>query len=91
MHKFFGIIPARSGSSRIKGKNMQLLGDKPLIQHTLEAVLSSREIDYSIVTSDDTEIIALAQKIGVDAPFVRPIALARDNSLAVDFVKHALE
>jgi len=91
MHKFFGIIPARAGSSRIKNKNMQLLDGKPLIQHTFEAALNSNNINYTIVSTDDQNIISFALKMGINAPFVRPDSLAQDDSLVVDAVNHALK
>ena len=32
------IIPARGGSKGVKGKNIKLLGNRPLIAHTIEAL-----------------------------------------------------
>jgi CMP-N,N'-diacetyllegionaminic acid synthase len=91
MSEFFGIIPARAGSTRIKNKNMQLLDGKPLIQHTFEAALNSNNINYTIVSTDDQNIISLALKMGINAPFVRPDSLAQENSLVIDAVNHALK
>jgi len=91
MNNIFGIIPARKGSTRIKNKNMQLLAGKPLIQHTFEAVFNSKNVNYSIVSTDDENIISLALNMGISAPFVRPTTLAQENSLVVDAIKHALE
>lgn len=34
------IIPARSGSKRIKNKNIKLIENKPLIVHTIEIAKS---------------------------------------------------
>ncbi len=91
MHKHFGIIPARSGSKGIPHKNMQLIGDKPMLQYTLEAAKQSRKLDSCILTSDDPEAIALSEKVGVNAPFVRPEHLIKDNSATNDVIKHALD
>ena len=90
MHKYFAIIPARAGSKGINRKNMQLLGDKPMLQYTLEAALASREIDYCILSSDDSEAISLATKMGVRASFVRPPELSGDHSSIVAVIEHAL-
>ena len=38
---FLAIIPARAGSKRIPNKNLQLIGNKPMIQFTIEAAISS--------------------------------------------------
>lgn len=91
MHRYFGIIPARSGSKGIPHKNMQLIGNKPMLQYTLEAAKQSCKLDCCILTSDDPEAIALSKKVGVNTPFVRPEHLSKDNSSTSDVIKHALD
>lgn len=90
MYKYFGIVPARAGSKGIPKKNLQLIGDKPMLRYTLEAVVKSIEIDCCILSSDDSEAISLATKMGVSAPFVRPPELAGDQSSTIDVIEHAL-
>ncbi len=85
------IIPARGGSKGIKNKNMQLIGEKPMIQYTFEAATASRKLDTTILTSDDRDIIAFAKKIGIHVPFVRPSSLAKDDTPIIEVIKHALE
>ena len=41
--KILGIITARKNSKRIKGKNVKMLGSKPLIQYTFDIV--KKEMD----------------------------------------------
>lgn len=91
MHGFFGIIPARAGSKGIPNKNMQIIGDKPMLQYTLEAAKQSEKLDYCILSSDDPEAIALSKKVGVNVPFVRPDYLSEDNSPTEEVIIHALE
>ena len=38
---FLAIIPARAASKGIPNKNLQLIGNKPMIQFTIEAAISS--------------------------------------------------
>jgi CMP-N,N'-diacetyllegionaminic acid synthase len=90
MHKYFGIVPARAGSKGIPKKNLQLIGDKPMLWHTLDAAINSIELDYCILSSDDSEAINLATIMGVSAPFVRPPELAGDQSSTIDVIEHAL-
>jgi len=54
MNKVIGIIPARAGSKRLKGKNMYPLKGKPLIEYTIDAALNSRYLSKSnlYVTTD---------------------------------------
>ncbi len=78
------IIPARGGSKGIPGKNIKPLCGKPLIAYTIEAAQAAHSIDRLILSTDDEEIAAVAQRYGVEIPFMRPNNLAKDNSLAID-------
>lgn len=44
-----------------------------------------------MVTTDDPEIAAVAQRFGAAVPFLRPKELADDRSPTVDAIKHALD
>ena len=88
--RILAIIPARSGSKRLPGKNIKLLNGKPLIQWTIEAALKSTYIDEVLVSTDCDEIITLANKLGGLAPFKRPKELATDTASSVDVALHAL-
>ena len=52
MIKTIAVIPARAGSKRIKSKNIKPLGNKLLIQYTIEAALKSKNIDKVIVSTN---------------------------------------
>ena len=54
------VVPARKGSTRIPRKNMKRLAGSPLIVWTLEAATSARLVERIIVTSDDPDLLALA-------------------------------
>ncbi len=84
------IIPARGGSKGIPRKNVKLLAGKPLIAWTIEEAKKSKYIDKLILSSEDAEIIKVAQKWGCEAPFVRPPELARDDTPGIEPVLHAL-
>lgn len=88
--KILGLIPARGGSKGIPGKNIKLLGDKPLLQYTWEAAQQSSLLDKVILTSEDREIIEVATKLGLEVPFTRPEELARDETPSIEVIKHAL-
>ena len=90
-HKYFGIIPARGGSKGIKNKNIQLIGNKPMIQYTFEASKNTSKLDFIILSSDDGKIINLARRFDIKVPFVRPSFLAQDNIPTVKVIAHALE
>jgi CMP-N,N'-diacetyllegionaminic acid synthase len=90
-HDFFAVIPARAGSKGIPGKNMQLIGGKPMIQFTMEAALASSGLGITIVSTDDPKVKELAIKIGINVPFTRPRNLSTDVAGSSDVLVHALE
>jgi CMP-N-acetylneuraminic acid synthetase len=89
--KILGIIPARGGSKGIPGKNIKNLGGKPLLYYTIEAAKASKLLTKVILSSDDPEIIKVAEKAGVEVPFIRPENLAQDDTPSLAVIKHALD
>jgi CMP-N,N'-diacetyllegionaminic acid synthase len=89
--RILGIIPARGGSKGVPGKNIKLLNGKPLFQFTSEIALKSKYLTDLILSSDDNQIISVAESLGVKAPFIRPTALAEDQTPTIDVIIHALE
>src|SRR5207237_3528356 len=49
----------------------------------------SRQLDRVIVSTDSDQIAAAARREGVEVPFIRPAALADDDTLMIDVVRHA--
>jgi len=54
------VIPARGGSTRLKGKNIYPLNGKPLICYTIEAVIGSGCFDTIMVSTDNDKIADVA-------------------------------
>ena len=80
------IIPARGNSKRIPGKNMKFLGDKPLIQYSIDYALNNLSAESIWVNSDDQMIIEFAKSIGVKT-LLRPDSLSTDYTPTVDVLK----
>jgi CMP-N,N'-diacetyllegionaminic acid synthase len=89
--KILGLIPARGGSKGIPGKNIKKLAGKELIRYTIEAGLACSSIDELIVSTEDTKIAEISRKAGASVPFMRPVALASDQSPTIDTVLQALD
>lgn len=89
--KIIAIIPARGGSKGLPGKNIRLLGGKPLIAHSIETAKKSSLVDRVIVTTDDAEIAEVAKRYGAEVPFLRPAELAEDDTPPDPVLKHTLE
>ena len=89
--KILGVITARGGSKGIPGKNIKLLGGKPLIAYTVEAAKQSQLLTQTILSTDDEEIAAVAKKYGAATPFMRPKELAQDQIPHLPVMRHAIE
>ena len=83
-------IAARGGSKGVPRKNIRLLGDKPLIAHTIEKSLDSKIFDNVIVSTEDDEIAKIAKEYGAEVPFMRPKKLALGTTSMVDVMIHGI-
>ncbi len=84
------VIPARGGSKGVPGKNIRLLGGKPLLVYTVEAAKRSGMFANIVVSTDDPRIRDIALAAGAEAPFVRPPELATDGALAIPTIQHSV-
>ncbi len=88
--QLLGIIPARGGSKGIPGKNIKLLGDKPLLAYTIQAARQSGICSRLILTTDTEAIANVGREWGVEVPFMRPPELARDDTAMLPVLQHAV-
>ncbi len=88
--KTIAIIPARGGSKGLPGKNIQDLGGKPLIAHSIEAAKESGVIDRIVVSTDSEEIAEVARSVGAEVPFLRPSEMAQDQTTMEATLQQAL-
>jgi len=88
--RVLGVITARGGSKGLPGKNLRLLGGRPLIAYTAEAALQSGAFDRVVLSTDATDIAAVARSLGLDVPFMRPPELARDETPHLPVLEHAV-
>lgn len=85
--KIIALIPARSGSKRVKDKNIRLLGGIPLLNYSIR---TAHDCGLKAVVSTDSEEyadIALAESADV---LMRPAELATDNCGDLEVVSHFL-
>lgn len=88
--KVLGVITARGGSKGIPGKNLKPLAGRPLMAYTIESAVASRAFDRLILSTDDAEIAAYAASHGCEVPFTRPAELARDETIHLSVMEHAV-
>ena len=84
-----GLIPARGSSKRLPGKNIKLLAGRPLMTWTILEAMKSAWLDRVVVSSENAEILDIAQEYGAEI-IRRPTELARDDSLMYGVILHAL-
>ena len=89
--KTIAIIMARGGSKGLKGKNLKLLNDKPLIAYSIEDAIKSGVCDTVLVTSEDDDIIKASKEYGATVSFKRPAELATDHVPPEPVIQHALK
>lgn len=89
--KILAIIPARSGSKRIKDKNIIEVLGRPLFYYSIIQALCSKFIDRTIVSTDSKDYARLAQEFGAEVPFLRPAELSQDESIDFAFVEYTLK
>ena len=53
--KRIAVIPARSGSKRIPGKNTKIFCGKPMLAYSIEAALASGVFDMVMVSTDSEQ------------------------------------
>lgn len=89
--KILAVVPARGGSKRLPGKNIKVLGGRPLIAWTIEEARASDVLLDIVVSTDDEAIAEVARIHGASVPGLRPEQLASDTASSVDVVLHALD
>ncbi len=85
------LIPARSGSKRVKDKNIRDLGGHPVIAYSICAARQSGVFDAVVVCTDSEGYAAIARHYGAEVPFLRPQEISTATSPDIDFVEMALD
>ncbi len=89
--KRLAVIPARSGSKRVPGKNIRDFHGKPMIAHTIRAALESDTFDVVNVSTDSDEIAGVAETYGANVDFKRPPELSDDMTPILPVVKYVAQ
>lgn len=84
------IIPARGGSKGIPGKNIKLLGGRPLIHYSIDVARELAPDSHVIVSTDSEEIVRVAEATGLAVTYRRPPELATDTAGSQDVMLDAM-
>lgn len=89
--KILIIIPARSGSSNLKNKNIKLIKKKPLLYYTCKFAKKLKNKNNTIVgNTDSSKIIKLFKKYKIQTPFLRPKKISKKYSLDIEYINYTL-
>ncbi|TXT34665.1 MAG: CMP-N-acetylneuraminic acid synthetase [Chitinophagaceae bacterium] len=89
--KILYLIPARKGSKGIPGKNTKILGNKALIEYSIDFALSNmQEGDELCISTDDPKVQEITRNKGIQIPFIRPEELSNDKASSYDVIVHAI-
>jgi CMP-N,N'-diacetyllegionaminic acid synthase len=84
------LIPARSGSERVRDKNTRPLAGHPLLAYAIAAARQAGAFDRVVCSTDSTKIADVAKRYGADVPFLRPAKFATSTSPDIEWITHAL-
>jgi CMP-N-acetylneuraminic acid synthetase len=83
-------VPARGGSKGIPRKNLAPFLGVSLLERACRCGLAADSIWATVVSTDDDEMADVARRAGARVPFMRPAALAADDTPSIAVVQHAL-
>lgn len=89
--RVLAFIPARSGSKSVPDKNIAPLRGIPLLNYTVWCALQSRLFDEVLLSTDSPRYLECAKPLGVRQDYLRPAALAADDSPTRPAIMHALD
>jgi CMP-N,N'-diacetyllegionaminic acid synthase len=84
------LIPARSGSERVRDKNIRPLAGHPLVAYAIATARQAAMFDRIVCSTDGTRIAEVAKRYGADVPFLRPAKFATSTSPDIEWITHAL-
>ena len=90
MPSIVALIPARSGSERVRDKNTRPLAGHPLLAYAIASARQAGIFDRIVCSTDNGKIAAVAQRYGADTPFLRPAKFATSTSPDIEWITHAL-
>ena len=90
MPSAIALIPARSGSERVRDKNVRSLAGHPLLAYAIASARQAGIFDRIVCSTDSGKIAEVAQRYGADIPFLRPTELATSTSPDIEWITHTL-
>ena len=84
------VIPARSGSKRIRRKNIREFYGKPIITWPISVAKKSGLFEHILISTDDEEIAEVSRSCGAEVPYIRSGELSDDHAGITEVMAHAV-
>jgi CMP-N,N'-diacetyllegionaminic acid synthase len=84
------LVPARSGSERVPGKNVVPLAGHPLIAYSIAGAQEAAIFGAVVVSTDSEEIAEIARRYGAEVPGLRPAEMSTATSFDIEWVLHVM-
>ncbi len=88
--KVVAFVHAKGTSERLPGKNLQVLGDRPLVCHAIANALAAEMVDAVVIDSDSDEILCVGEEAGA-VPLKRKPSLAGNAATGDDLARWQAE
>lgn len=89
--KIVAFIPSRSGSERVKDKNIRPLAGVPLLGRAVEKAIDSGAFSEVVAVTDSEKYAKVAADYGASVPCLRPAWTALSDSPDIQWVSWAIE
>jgi CMP-N,N'-diacetyllegionaminic acid synthase len=86
INKVIALIPARSGSIRIKNKNIKKINGHPLIAYAINSAINSKIFDEVLCLTDSKKYKRVAEYYGAKVPFLRSKKSSSSTSPDIQWV-----
>ena len=90
-NKLIALIPARSGSERIKNKNILNFFGHPLLAYSIKSAIKSKIFDKVLLSTDSQKYANIAKKYGAEVPFLRPKKISKSTSNDFEWISYTLK
>lgn len=91
MPSVVALVPARSGSERVPGKNVRPLAAHPLLAYAVATAHAAGVFERVVVSTDSEAIADVARWYGAEVPFLRPAEYATATSPDIEWISFTLE
>jgi CMP-N-acetylneuraminic acid synthetase len=82
------LIPARSGSKRLPGKQLMKVGGASLLARTVEQALDIAPVERVVFSTDSAELMDAAVTLGLKEEPLRPSELAADETPTSSVIRY---